>query len=146
MLTLAEGIRRFKDGPGEATEGAGEGKRQVETAGSGTGAGETDSEGRFYYQCDPAKGYLGSEGFVGLAVFGFWAGDGVGSRDSARAIPKRTRFREYVKVASAVHHGVRIEANRAPPIHMHVEVAGKETTIRPPKEKSSADSRYFRSL
>ena len=43
VLPLAEGIRRIEDRPGEATEGTGE--RQVETAGCGTGAGQTDSEG-----------------------------------------------------------------------------------------------------
>src|SRR6266481_7592303 len=45
VLPLAERIRRFEDGPGEATEGLGEGERQVETAGRGTGVGQTDIKG-----------------------------------------------------------------------------------------------------
>src|SRR5207247_1942939 len=45
VLPLAEGIRRFEDGPGEATEGLGKGERQVETAGRGTGVGQADIKG-----------------------------------------------------------------------------------------------------
>src|ERR1039458_8390852 len=45
VLPLAKGIRRAKDGPGEATERAGEGERQVETAGRGSGAGQADPKG-----------------------------------------------------------------------------------------------------
>src|SRR6266853_1803987 len=45
VLPLAEGVRRAEDGPGEATEGTGEGEWQVETAGRGVGAGQTDPEG-----------------------------------------------------------------------------------------------------
>src|SRR6266446_10806210 len=45
VLPLAEGIRRAEDGPGEATEGTGEGEWQVEAAGRGVGAGQTDPEG-----------------------------------------------------------------------------------------------------
>src|ERR1022692_4420525 len=45
VLPLAEGIRRFEDGPGEATERTGEGERQVETAGRGAVVGQADPEG-----------------------------------------------------------------------------------------------------
>jgi hypothetical protein len=45
VLPLAEGVRRAEDGPGEATEGTGEGKRQVETVCGGAGVGQTDPEG-----------------------------------------------------------------------------------------------------
>src|SRR5208337_4312639 len=45
VLPLAEGIRRVEDGPGEAAEGTGERKRQVETAGGGAVVGQTDPEG-----------------------------------------------------------------------------------------------------
>src|ERR1700680_2307686 len=45
VLPLAEGIRRFEDGPGEAVEGTGEGERQVETVGSGAVVGQADPEG-----------------------------------------------------------------------------------------------------
>src|SRR5450631_1787633 len=45
VLPLAEGIRRFEDGSGEATEGLGKGERQVETAGGGAGVGQTDIKG-----------------------------------------------------------------------------------------------------
>src|SRR5450759_4617943 len=45
VLPLAEGIRRFEDGPGKATERTGEGERQVETAGGGAVVGQTDSKG-----------------------------------------------------------------------------------------------------
>src|ERR1017187_4551445 len=45
VLPLAKGIRRAEDGPGEAPERAGEGERQVETAGRGSGAGQTDLKG-----------------------------------------------------------------------------------------------------
>src|ERR1039458_6970620 len=42
VLLLAEGIWRIEDGPGKATEGAGERERQVETVGRGVGVGQTD--------------------------------------------------------------------------------------------------------
>src|SRR5216684_1848670 len=45
VLPLAEGVRRAEDGPGETTEGTGEGEWQVETAGRGVGAGQTEPEG-----------------------------------------------------------------------------------------------------
>jgi hypothetical protein len=39
VLPLAEGIRRFEDGPGEADEGTGKRERQAKTAGGGAGVG-----------------------------------------------------------------------------------------------------------
>src|SRR5471030_867711 len=45
VLPLAEGVRRAKDGPGETIEGAGEGEREVEAVGGGTGAGQADFKG-----------------------------------------------------------------------------------------------------
>src|ERR1039457_5451831 len=46
VLPLAKGVRRAEDGPGEATEGTGEGERQVETAGPGAGSRQTDHGGK----------------------------------------------------------------------------------------------------
>src|SRR5450759_4935938 len=45
VLPLAEGIRRFEDGPGKAAERTGERERQVETVGRGAGVGQTDPKG-----------------------------------------------------------------------------------------------------
>src|ERR1039457_2900331 len=45
VLPLAEGIRRFEDGPGKAVERTGERERQVETVGRGAVVGQADPEG-----------------------------------------------------------------------------------------------------
>src|ERR1051326_4979291 len=45
VLPLAEGIRRFENGPGEAAERTGKGKWQVEAVGGGAVAGQADLKG-----------------------------------------------------------------------------------------------------
>jgi hypothetical protein len=45
VLPLAEGIRRFKDGPGEAIEGTGKKNGKLKRLASKSGIGQTDPQG-----------------------------------------------------------------------------------------------------
>src|SRR3974390_976713 len=45
VLPLAQGIRRFEDGPGEAAQRTGKRKREAQATGGGTVVGQADFEG-----------------------------------------------------------------------------------------------------